>query len=112
MDDQDLTAGDRFYLYFEVRNADSDNSTVDLYVLLDVFGEYWCWPSWQSIQMGLDGRMGVVLPAYFSESETVLDFIWPDITGAADGLMFYGLCCHASTFEIIGNLQVISWSYN
>jgi hypothetical protein len=111
LDDEEMTEGDRFYLHFDVRNANSEDLTVDIYILLDVFGEYWCWPSWQSIQMGLDGRMDVILPAHFSESETVLDFIWPDITGAANGLMFYGVCCHASTFEVIGNLQVINWSY-
>ncbi|MBN1355165.1 hypothetical protein JXA40_02730 [bacterium] len=55
--------------------------------------------------------LNVPLEGYAVETETVLDFTWPQVGGSADGLMFYGLCCRASSFDFVGDLQIVPWSY-
>ncbi|MBN1355162.1 hypothetical protein JXA40_02715 [bacterium] len=111
LDDTRLTAGDRFHLHCIITNPQPDPLNVDLFIILDVYGQFWCWPSWQPIETGLDGMMNVPLEGYAVETETVLDFTWPQVGGSADGLMFYGLCCRASSFDFVGDLQIVPWSY-
>ncbi len=53
-DDRELTAGDAFDLRMVLNNPDATALHCEAYVVLDVFGSYFCWPSWSNIDVKLD----------------------------------------------------------
>ncbi|MBN1354996.1 hypothetical protein JXA40_01885 [bacterium] len=110
LEDTDLIAGDEFYLHMFLSNRETQPLYLDAYILLDVYGNFWCWPSWRSLNTGLDGSSFILNPLSTSH-EAVLRFVWPGNVGNADGLYFYGVACHAGSFDIVGPVNAISWRY-
>lgn len=111
MPDLDLEAGETFMLEMDRCNPDTNVMSCDAYLLLDVYGVYWSWPSWQPLDNGLDS-MHYDMNAASQDHETILNFEWPAGAGSASGLSFYGAMFHPGTWELIGDLQHISWSYH
>jgi len=78
------------------------------WIILDVFGDYWFWPTWRQdadfITRSLSS--GVVY-----EDETILDFIWPDVEGSITGIMFWGALVDPAQVQILGDYDVISFGY-
>lgn len=107
----DFGPGDQFLLVFDLNNSDSQAYDCDAYVLLGFAGLYWCWPSWISANDGLDYDTFTV-PARDSIHEEVLNFDWPTGTGSASGLEFYGAAFQPNGFDLIGDLQYITFSYH
>ena len=62
--------GDTCWVDLETTNAGPEQE-VDLYILLHVLGQYWSYPSWQSLDAGLD-HADVLVPA---NSQDVLHLI-------------------------------------
>ncbi len=110
MDDIALVPGDRFYLYMNLNNPDTADYTADAYVLLAIGGEYWCWPGWKNVTEGLDYRQYTLAPKTVTTVD-ILDFTWPQISGHADGLQFYGCLFKPGSWDMIGSIQVITWGY-
>ncbi|GEM_PF-3217412 len=110
LDDQELAAGDSFNLHMYLHNPDVDSYVADAYILLDVYGNYWCWPSWKSLNEGLDKKVETI-PGMTSMHEAVLEFEWPAGVGSANGLQFIGCLFAPDTWDMIGTPQIISWSY-
>ena len=110
LDDRSLSAGDRFKLYFTLW-PDSSTYLTDAYLLLDVYGLYFSWPAWQPLDAGLGSQSYTVYPGN-AVHEAVFDFSWPAVEGSADGLYFYAVAMRKGTYEMIGDLQVIRFSYN
>ena len=111
LDDHMLEVGDAFHLFFTLHGAPSIETIFDCYVLLDVYGSYWSWPSWRALEVGLDYQTVAVAPDA-EVHEDVLHFVWPQGTGQADGLVFWGVSCHSGSFSIAGQLQSLTFSYN
>ncbi len=61
--------------------------TVDLYCLLDVFGEYWCYPSWCPIEQGLDHETMVIHPGE-RRKRLIEEFVMPAVS-PLNPLYFY-----------------------
>jgi Arylsulfotransferase (ASST) len=110
MDDIDLQEGDLFHLYFTLGPQDSA-MTMDAYVILGVGDMFWCWPSWNTIESGLD-YTSYDIPAGDIQAFDVLNFSWPGVEGSASGLVFYGAAFTEGTFDVIGDYQVIAFGYN
>ncbi len=110
MTDPELSAGEEFYLHFYLHNPDQTPYDADVYLLLGVYGNYWCWPSWQPVTEGLDYR-NMTVGAGQSVHEDALKFDWPAGVGSAEGLAFYGCPFEPGTWTMIGDVQVITWSY-
>ena len=111
MNDTHLSTGDRFLLDMRVSNREPDTITGDVYILLDVAGSFFCWPSWRPVAEGLDKRIYVIAPGT-SATGTVLDFIWPPVDGSMTGLHFFGAMFRHDSFDLLGSVSVIEWSYN
>jgi len=110
MEDADLQEGDLFHLHFAL-GPKSSTITMDAYIILGVGNAFWCWPSWRSIDTGLDYST-YVIPAGDILKVDVLNFDWPRLEGSANGLFFYGAAFGENTYDIIGDYQVIEFGYH
>lgn len=81
--------GDHCTLYIVVQKRTGlpnvDQVPTQCYLILDVYGEYYFWPSWGRDP---DARTVVISDGYYT-SECVLDFIWPAGVGSAYDLKFW-----------------------
>jgi len=68
----------------------------DLYILLDVWGEYFFWPAWLQ-ELAYEQRSYGNGPT----SETILQFIWPAGAGSASGIRFYGAFFRPGTYDLM-----------
>ena len=99
-------AGDRFVLELFITNPGPSVPT-DVYVLLDVYQNYYFWPSWSQ---NVD-RSAWTLPPWGSKQEMLLDFIWPSGAGAAAGIYFHAAMFQPGTFAFIGNYDSLSFAF-
>lgn len=81
---------------------------VDLYVILDVMGQYWFYPDWlQDVSF----YRFTISPAGL-HNITILDFTWPKgDMGQADDIRFWGAMCYAGTTELLGNFDSVTFGY-
>jgi len=112
LDDRELKRGDLFHLHFYLHNPDSVSYSADVWVLLDVMGAFWCYPSWVSMNESVDFNPNIEVDSQSSYHEDVLSFDWPEVSGSVTGLQFYGAAFQPDSFEIIGEIQIIEWAYN
>lgn len=108
VNDANVAAGLPFVLFREWVNHSSEPAAVDEYIVLDVYGLYWFWPSWSQ---SIDNRSQTVL-ADKREAENLLYFIWPEGAGSASGLMFWGVLLDPDTMSIVGNYDNVTWGYS
>jgi Peptidase family C25/Propeptide_C25 len=111
MEDLDLGAGDELYLHMYLHNPEGTPYDCDAYILLGVYGSFWCWPSWTNLSHGVDYEQYTV-PAITSLHEDILRFTWPGGVGQSTGCAFIGAVFEPGTWEIIGDIQVINWEYH
>ncbi|MBN1355112.1 hypothetical protein JXA40_02465 [bacterium] len=110
LDDTDLTAGDRFYLHMNLNNPEPEAYQADAYVLLGIWGDYWFWPSWIHMSQGLDSQT-YSIPSGTTPKD-LLDFTWPGNVGQAGNLEFIGCLFRPGSWNMIGSVQYINWSYH
>ena len=98
-------SGDNFILKTKIINNISPMS-VDKYIVLDVWGQYWFWPSWsQNIdKKTLHYNTGIFI-------EEILNFIWPSNVGSASDIKFWLACFEPDTFNLIGNISYCVFGY-
>ncbi len=99
--------GDYFDLQYTIVNPGDITLNVDLYVLLDVYGIYFFWPSWSD---GFDYKT-VSVNAESDLSEAVLQCNWPAGTGAASDLKFYAAMFQPGSFTMVGNFDFLTFCY-
>lgn len=112
LDDTTLFPGDTFHLHYYLHNPDGVEYVADVWILLDVYGVYWCFPEWVNLEDGYDFRPEVNIDPAASYHENVLLFQWPGNCGSSSGLRFLGAAFVPGSFEIIGDLQIINWEYS
>jgi len=104
-----------FFVNGHLVNDTLDLSGTQVFFMLDVYGEYWFWPSWSyydaAAGTGVDyNTMDVPL------GDTIVNvlepFIWPD-TGPATvtGLRFWGAMVNASAGGLVGSYGMVEWGY-
>ena len=98
--------GDRFALNARVANMDPSPVDGCLFVILDVYGAYWFAPSWsESIDAyELTGLLGI-------QMLSVLQFDWPSVSGAAEGLVFWGGFVEQTDVELFGYYDRVEFGY-
>ncbi|MBN1552950.1 DUF4185 domain-containing protein, partial [bacterium] len=111
LEDRTLTPGDCFDLHYILINTSDISYSADIWIILDVFGSYWCYPSWIPLNEDIDYKAGIVVVPGKPYHETVLYFFWPNVTGPFSGLYFYAAAFHSNTFNLIGSINSIEWSY-
>ncbi|MCD4654574.1 hypothetical protein K8T06_11675, partial [bacterium] len=110
LDDHQLEYGDPFLLHFDLHNPSYDSITTDIWILLDIFGVYWCYPTWIPMSEGVNWKT-MEIDFLRTYHETVLDFNWPHVNGNISGLRFWGVALKSGTSDLIGDLQVVEWGY-
>ncbi|MBN1356264.1 hypothetical protein JXA40_08385, partial [bacterium] len=77
------------------------------YILLDVYGNYWFWPSW-SVEPDYRSR---TIPSQAAGEETILDFWWPAGVGSAEGLLFWGAVLDSEFMMLLGDYDMVEFGY-
>ncbi|MBN1357015.1 hypothetical protein JXA40_12205 [bacterium] len=112
LEDTGLVPGDDFHLHYYIYNASDQPFCGDIWILLDVYGRYWFYPGWVSSSDGIDFLPGLEIGPQSSHHETVLDFMWPVVSGSATGLYFYGALFKAGSFDPAGEIRSIEWGFS
>lgn len=101
-----FTAFTLFKLETVITNP-GDQFTADEYILLDVAGYYWFWPSWN--QTG-DFETRTV-DAGAIENDVILEFWWPVVDGSSENLRFWAALVDPDSMTIIGNFDYVDFGY-
>ncbi|MCD4654085.1 hypothetical protein K8T06_09125 [bacterium] len=104
-----LTApGDNFELLLNVVNSTNDTYSGATLCALEVYGEFFFWPSWNN---EFDHNP-VDFPENLIAIHILPEFTWPDTgTGTVTGLNFWALVMDPSLTDVVSNLAVVSWGY-
>jgi hypothetical protein len=89
-----------------MNNADPISRSLDLYIMLDVYGMYWFGPCWTEDLCHYD-----IEDLQGHRMMDILAFQWPDVTGQASGLLFWGALFENDTFNLFGNIGYVSFGY-
>ena len=38
-------------------------------------------------------------------------FVWPDVSGSVDGIVFWGVACQMGTYEVVGDVSRVEFGY-
>jgi hypothetical protein len=101
-------AGDRFLLRSRIVNGGGD-TLAEMYIVLDVYGEYYFWPSWIDYPPNIDFRLQTI-PGGGTLEETILDFTWPSGVGSGQHIVFWGAILDAATGSLLS--QIASAVFN
>ncbi|MBN1354986.1 hypothetical protein JXA40_01820 [bacterium] len=110
MPDTEMQAFDLFYLYFVLFNPEPESYECDVYLLLDIAGEYWSWPDWGQLPESLTYRSFTV-PAEDLKKQDVLRFEWPEGAGSASDLRFIAGAFKHRRWDPIGEIAAITWRF-
>lgn len=100
--------GDRFLLTTRIVNS-GESLPADLFIILDVFGNYWCYPSWCMVPQ-LDSER-ISIGAGQDQTSTILDFLWPYGAGSADGLLFWAALLDPASSDLLCQLDVVEFAF-
>jgi hypothetical protein len=104
--------GDECWLRATVCNASPQTlAGIPLFVILDLYGGYWCYPGWQPLDQGLDYSLRT-FPAGTTGIEVIAPFPWPSGSGAASGIRFYSALTDPGITYVVGTIGVweFAWS--
>lgn len=101
--------GDPCSLTAHLTNAGLPVSTIPVFVILDAFGSYFCAPSFQSLESGIDLYYRD-LSTGGTSIEVISAFDWPSGTGnVPDGLFFYGAMTTVDMTALWGEMD--QWEF-
>jgi hypothetical protein len=96
-----FSPGDECWLNAHLHNDQQPLTAVRLFVVLDIEGQYWFWPSWRP---RLDYRV-LDVPTGLTIVEIIEPFIWPQTTGdPVNGIVFWGAMLDETMSEVIGSI--------
>ncbi len=102
-------SGDPFELTWAVLHESADTVVGHAFILLDVVGAYWFWPSWTE---QLDFTPILLAPGKGIARSAALDFIWPDGDfGHFDGILFWGALTDPGNSYLLTAPERIEWGY-
>ena len=101
---------DEFHVTGYLDNPGSPLTDIPVFFLLDVYGEFWFWPSWVQFQPpenAVDFEM-VDLSTGTTAIEVLPSFTWPH-AGEAHGLYMYGAMLNQAMTEIMGEMAIVEF---
>ena len=84
---------------------------IPVFVLLEVYGEFWCAPSWVHVDEDVDWYTEDI-PTGFKTMEIIPEFSWPEVDGDASGLKFWGALVNKEFTDILGEYDIWEFGYN
>ena len=103
----EFKTGDDFLLQAVITNTGPDVlNDIPLIILLDVFGSYWWYPTWDTTFM-FEYR-----DIYFGETDIeIFHFTWPEVKSSASGILMYGALLNTAFTEILGNWDYVEFGW-
>ncbi len=102
--------GDLFWANTVVNNTGSSLVNVKLFVVLDVYGQYWFWPYWQGYPPYYSWWEGNIDPGNWTWS--VFDaFYWPNVGSSMSGIRFYSVITDSTITQTRSNLATAEWGF-
>lgn len=101
-----FSPGDSFVLNCDITNGASARA-VDRYIILDVYGNYWFYPTWTQSADHVNETMA----ANHQDTITIFNFQWPQVEGHADSLRFWAAHVDPSEGTLIGDYSMVTFSY-
>ncbi len=105
------TPGDICSLEAIIRNPNDPINWVLIFVVLDVYGEYWTAPSWEHFPEHLDYFV-FGLPVGRTVLPVLNEFTWPDDAGDAYNLKFLATITDSKMINILSNIDVWDFGYS
>ncbi len=99
-----FSAGDIFDGHYRISNGTSSAANVDLFIVLEYYGNYAFWPAWTSAI----NKQLVTVPASGVLDNSFLQFFWPGEVGTISGLKFYGVMMEPNTYNRIGDVKILN----
>ncbi|MBN1295923.1 hypothetical protein JXA80_04025, partial [bacterium] len=103
-------AGDVFRLTIKLVNPYPDILTADAYIALAVGGQYWFWPSWRPYPPWVD-KQSIGIEPFSGTLQTLLEFTWPEVGGAADDIAFWGVLVDPESGILLSDLESVMFGY-
>ena len=99
--------GDKVILSVYINNSFNVDKSLNTYVILDVYGNYYFAPSWSK---EID-FYNFDVKANDSYSLTVLDFTFPEVEEHYNGLYFYSACTFPGTYILASNIDSVEFCF-
>ncbi|MBN2053706.1 hypothetical protein JW905_02210, partial [bacterium] len=91
-------AGDQMRLWTIIQNKEFYGVTVDEFIVLELFGNYWFWPSWNQ---DLDYVTTYLSPGARVE-DLILQFTWTHETASIQNIIFWAALLESGTSDLFG----------
>lgn len=101
-------AGDSFEARFQISHLCATDRSIDLYIILEVAGLYFFWPTWSN---SIEKATLELRPEEQIDELILPVFAWPSGVGSFSGLHFYGAMTDPGTYNIIDELAMIEFCY-
>lgn len=106
---QDYRPGQELLLTVSYENTTGYVYDVSLLVILDVYGQYWFWPSWTH---AIDYQEYRLLPGEAVNDRFILGFVWPDSpVETIDGTFWSGFL-DAERTRLLGGISQVEWRFS
>ena len=99
--------GDTFSLSTSIQNPNSSEQSGDFYLVLDVYGSYFFYPTWTS---DLQNEF-ITVPANDTLNKDILTFTWPSGAGSASDIYFHSIVTKPGTFDVFSNYEFVSFCF-
>ncbi len=84
---------------------------VNLVFMLDIYGDYFFWPSWVQYPT-FDWQSYSTIDVGYWYIEVIPFFTWPDTgNNSASNIYLYGMLLDDNTNNLISNIAVVNWGY-
>lgn len=104
----EYSAGDGFILTTTITNP-LTGIMVDEYILLELDGDFWFWPSWGR---SVDSQFRIIAGNSQLPDEVILTFTWPEIAISLDEVIFWGILTEPQSYVILGDYGTCAFSFH
>jgi len=104
-DGDNYSSADEFILTLYLLNSTDTSIPADLYIVLDVYNNYWFWPDWSRDPDYLEGS----LPPEDRYPVSILEFTWPYYPGTFSGIIIYAAALMPDSDQLIGDIDYVSF---
>ena len=104
-----FSAGDLFELQMYTVNNGADVIR-QVYIILDVFGSYWFWPSWTPFPPAIDYDLRDIRHG-ISQTEEIIAFTVPDGVSPVAGIVFWGGMLKPNTAILWGRVARVEFGF-
>jgi hypothetical protein len=107
--------GETFYVTGFLDNPDPSRPEVATFFILEIFGDFWFWPSWIHFDASGSNQVDfefIDVPTGTLAVTVLPEFPWPD-TGpdTVTGLWMFGAMLTEDMTAILGNMASQQWGY-